>query len=219
VCGPYASNLDEFTHLQQVAEVRLVGEHGTLDGAELVILPGSKHVAADLAWLRASGLAHAIAAAAHAGVPILGICGGLQMLGLRIDDPHGVEGEAEGLGLLPVITTYGPEKRTARTATPLPDLPDPWRWLGGRTVSGYEIRHGQSRLDIPSAATQALPDELGFTIANVLGVYLHGLLEDPATLFALTGQHAAPLDDVFEFLADAIDAALDQAWLTDQLSR
>jgi adenosylcobyric acid synthase len=219
VCGPYASNLDEFAPLQQVADVRLVGEHGTLEGAELVILPGSKHVAADLAWLRATGLADAVVTAAHAGVAILGICGGLQMLGRRIDDPHRVEGEADGLSLLGVVTTYGPDKRTARTVIRLPDLPEPWRWLGGRAVSGYEIRHGESRTDTASAVTTALPDGLGFTTANVLGVYVHGLLEDPAILFALTGRHAEPLDDVFEQLADAIDAALDQVWLADQLAR
>jgi adenosylcobyric acid synthase len=218
VCGPYASNLDEFTHLQQVADVRLVGDHGTLDGVEMVILPGSKHVAADLAWLRATGLADAILIAARGGVPILGICGGLQMLGRRIEDPHGVEGEAEGLGLLPVITTYGADKRTTRTTTQLPELAEPWGWLGGRTVSGYQIRHGHSRSDSPSAVTRVLPNGLGFAADNVLGVYLHGLLEDPDILLGLTGRRPTALDEVFEHLADAIDNALDQAWLADQLA-
>jgi adenosylcobyric acid synthase len=75
-------------------------------------------------------------------------------------------------------------------------------------VRGYEIRHGHTRPDTPSAATSALPDGLGFACANVLGVYLHGLLEDPAVLFGLTGRQAATLDAVFDHLADAIDAVL-----------
>jgi adenosylcobyric acid synthase len=219
VCGPYASNLDEFARLQQVADVRLVAEHGTLDGAQLVILPGSKHATADLAWLRATGLADAVVTAAQSGVPILGICGGLQMMGERIEDLYGVEDEAGGLGLLPIVTTYARDKRTARTDTRLPRLPEPWGWLSGRTVRGYEIRHGHSRSVDPTTTVNALPDGLGFASGNVLGVYLHGLLEDPAILIGLTGEHAAPLDDAFEHLADAIDAAIDEDWLARQIFR
>jgi adenosylcobyric acid synthase len=106
VGGPYASNLDEFVRLQQVADVRWVRTPAALTGADLVVLPGSKHVANDLAWARSCGMADAVISAAAAGVPVLGICGGLQMLGGAIEDPAGVEGSAEGLDLLPVVTSY-----------------------------------------------------------------------------------------------------------------
>jgi adenosylcobyric acid synthase len=215
-CGPYASNLDEFVALQQVARVRFVDGPTALNDVDLVILPGSKHVAADLAWLRTQGLDEQIAGAARAGVPILGICGGLQMLGGAIEDPEGVEGAAKGLDLLEVTTTYRGDKRTARTAAVFGPLPAPWSWLAGRSVSGYEIRHG--RTDAAPAVTEVLPNGLGYLNGNVLGVYLHGLLEDEEVLAALTGRRPPALATVFDHLADAIDHHLDPNWLKDRLT-
>ena len=83
-----------------------------LDGADLVVLPGSKHVAGDLAWLRDRGLDRAIADRAARGERVLAICGGLQLLGGAIDDAAGVDGSGISLGLLPVRTVFRPEKRT-----------------------------------------------------------------------------------------------------------
>jgi adenosylcobyric acid synthase len=211
VCGPYASNLDEFVGLQQVADVRLVADHGRIDDAELVILPGSKHVAADLGWMRRTGLADQVLAAAAAGVPVLGICGGLQALGTRIDDPAGVEGTAVGLGLLPILTTYHPDKRAVSTTTRFAALPSPWTWLAGQSVTGYEIRHGYSEPTTNLLA--ALPAGLGYCVGNVIGVYLHGLFENHDVLKAFSGREPEPLDTVFDFLADAIDTHLDDRWL------
>jgi adenosylcobyric acid synthase len=216
VCGPYASNLDEFAGLQQVADVRLVGEHGRIEDADLIILPGSKHVAADVAWLRDSGLAEQVLAAAAAGVPVLGICGGLQALGTRIQDPAGVEGEARGLGLLPIVTTYDADKRTVRTTARFGSLPGSWPWLEGRSVTGYEIRHGRSAATASNLAS-ALPDGLGYAAGNVIGVYLHGLFENHEVLKAFSGSEPEPLDTVFDGLADAIDAFVDDRWLTRHL--
>ena len=214
VCGPYASNLDEFTALQQVADVRLIGDRGSLAEADLVILPGSKHAARDLAWLRATGLAGQVAAAVAQGVPVLGICGGLQMLGLRIDDPGAVEGAAEGLGLLPIVTTYSPDKRTVRSRAQFARLPEAWDWLSGRGAGGYEIRHGHSRpVDDAAECCTVAPDGLAFAAGNVLGVYLHGLFESPDVLEAFAGRRPEPLDAVFDHLADALDTHLDQRWL------
>ena len=142
VCAPLASNLDEFAGLQQVAEVSWVRAPGHLGPTDLIILPGSKHVARDLAWLRRTGLSTAVTEAAAHGTAVLGICGGLQMLGHRIEDPAGVEGAAEGLGLLPVETRYRTAKRTTRSSACFGPLGSPWTWLGGRVVTGYEIRHG-----------------------------------------------------------------------------
>ena len=98
---PTASNLDEFRRLEQVARVDWATDPSAITDAEVVVLPGSKHVAADLAWLREHGLADAITARAAAGGHILAVCGGLQMLGDRLHDEAGVDGSAEGLGLLP----------------------------------------------------------------------------------------------------------------------
>jgi adenosylcobyric acid synthase len=216
LCGPYASNLDEFAGLQQVADVRLTGDHGRLEGAELIILPGSKHVAADLAWLRRTGLAEQVLAAAAAGVPVLGICGGMQALGTRIVDPTGVESEAQGLGLLPVVTIYDADKRTSRKSAHIGSLPGPWSWLENRSVTGYEIRRGRSEATTNDLFC-ALPEGLGYAAGNVLAVYLHGLFENHEVLKAFSGSEPEPLDTVFDGLADALDAHVDHRWLAHML--
>jgi len=106
---PTASNLDELKPLEEVAHVRWLVDPSGIDDLDLVVLPGSKHVAADLAWLRATGIAETIVSLDR---PVLGICGGMQMLGERIDDPVGVDGSAEGLGLLPLRTEFRRRKVT-----------------------------------------------------------------------------------------------------------
>jgi adenosylcobyric acid synthase len=206
---PTASNLDEFKALEQVADVVWATAPPHLDGADLVVLPGSKHVASDLAWLRARGLAGALTRSRC----VLGICGGLQMLGQRIDDPAGVEGSAVGLGLLALRTTFAEQKATRRTTATFAELDEPWAALAGVEVSGYEIRHGETvTLDGPAV----LEPELAFAAGSVLGVYLHGLFEQPAFVRALLG--AAPgrsLDEELDRLADAVEPHLDvEALLT-----
>lgn len=217
ICSPHASNLDEFTALQRLADVRLVGDCEDLSDSELVVLPGSKHVAADLAWLRGTGLAERVVAAAAAEVPVLGICGGLQMLGVRIEDPFGVEGAADGLGLLPIVTTYLPDKRTELTSCRF-ELPAPWSWLSGLAISGYEIRHGRTSRIASGPEMTALPDGLGYVLGDVLGLYLHGVFEDRHVLKAFTEREPQPLHEVFDQLADAVDAAIDQDWLERRIS-
>src|ERR1019366_9480914 len=130
---------DEFVQLQQVANVDWVRTVDQLVDADLIVLPGSKHVANDLGWLHDTGLAHAIADAAQDGIAVLGICGGLQMLGQRVEDPAGVEGDAEGLALLPIVTRYEKAKRTVQTSVHFGPLSPPWSWLGGGRGWGYEI--------------------------------------------------------------------------------
>jgi adenosylcobyric acid synthase len=216
LCGPYASNLDEFVALQQVANVQFVGQPCSLVDFDLVVLPGSKHVAADLAWLRSTGLAAGVAAAAGAGVRVLGICGGLQALGRALDDPDGVEGAARGLGLLNVDTTYASAKRTVATTAEFARMPLEWEWLSGRSVRGYEIRHGVTTAF--GAVDVALSGGRGFVSGNVLGIAVHGVLEDRDVLGALTGHLPAALDAEFDALADAVEAHLDVTWLAEHLS-
>ncbi|MDX6466812.1 MAG: adenosylcobyric acid synthase, partial [Gaiellaceae bacterium] len=143
---PTASNLDEYKLLEQVARVRWATTPGDLVGASLVVLPGSKHVAADLAWLRSTGLADAVIAG---DAPLLGICGGFQMLGRRLEDPHGVDGSADALGLLPLVTRFARAKTTRQTLARFGELPPPWGSLSRLEVRGYEIRHGETTVEEP----------------------------------------------------------------------
>lgn len=196
---PTASNLDEYRLLEQVACVAWVTEPASIDGAELVVLPGSKHVAADLAWLRRSGLADAIAARAAAGGRIVGVCGGLQMLGRRLDDAAGVDGSAEGLALLPVTTRFERDKLTRRANVAFGELPAPWEPLDGLAFDGYEIRHGRLQPDLEVVAS-----------GPVLGVAAHGAFESEQVLEALFGRvPARSLDAAFDELADAVEEHLD----------
>jgi adenosylcobyric acid synthase len=166
---PYASNLDEFDPLVHAPGVTVVPIRGRarLDGYHAVLLPGSKNTVASLRYLRQSGLAAEISRAAQRGVPVLGICGGLQLLGSKIHDPHHLEsGDCPGLGLLDLTTTLVPTKTTQQREVP-------WQ---GTLVRGYEIHHGQTQA---GAGVQAyLPDGLGWCQDNVYGVYVHGLFEN-----------------------------------------
>jgi adenosylcobyric acid synthase len=209
---PTASNLDEFKALEEVADVVWAGAPADLDGAALVVLPGSKHVAADLAWLRERGFAERIATLAARSTRILGICGGLQMLGDRIDDPAGVDGNGHGLGLLPLRTRFDREKRVERVTSTFPALPEPWAQLTGASVAGYEIRHGAVVAE--PGAVPALPDGRGYVSGPVLGVTLHGVLESPEVAAALVGRRPdTALDMVFDELADVVEEHLDLALL------
>jgi adenosylcobyric acid synthase len=205
---PTASNLDEFKALEQIADLRWVRRPEEIGGVDLLILPGSKHVTADLAWLTRSGLVAAVRGRAAAGLPVLGVCGGMQMLGERIEAEDGVDGSAPGLGLLPITTSFARSKRTERIAARFRPLPAPWAPLGEKKLAGYQIRHGRSRPTAPVA--EALPDGLGFVDGPLLGIYPHGLFEQPELVSALFGR--APgrsLQAVFDELADAVEEHLD----------
>jgi adenosylcobyric acid synthase len=123
-----------------------------------------------LSSLRKTGLdAEVIRAAAH-GTPVVGVCGGMQLLAHRIQDPHRLEGEEmEGLGLLDIMTTLIPEKATRQREV---------AWTGGEIVRGYEIHHG--RTTPGPAVHEYLAEGLGWEQGNIRGVYLHGLFENTA---------------------------------------
>ncbi|PTA42401.1 cobyric acid synthase CobQ [Micromonospora sp. RP3T] len=157
--------------------VRLTVEPAELAAADLVVLPGSKSTVADLAWLRETGLADAVLGHAAAGRPLLGICGGFQMLGRAIHDPvESRRGSVPGLGLLPVEVTFDRRKTVRRaegTAAGDTDVP----------VDGYEIHHGRV-----SAADPGLPPLLryadgtgeGARLGAVYGTHWHGAFESDA---------------------------------------
>ncbi len=221
VAYPRISNLDEFQPLKNLPGVQLVWARtpAQLHGADWIVLPGSKATAADLGWLRAQHLDAAIAAHAGQGGAVLGICGGLQMLGEALIDLHGVEsqagidGNAPGLGLLPLVTSFAPHKTVRRTQARFGAATGAWAPLAGVPVAGYEIHSGQTAQHPAMAAKGDLAHALIPRIAwqnaagNVLGVYLHGLFEDAGVLQALFGAQAPTLDAAFERLADEIERA------------
>ena len=223
---PRISNHTDFDPLRLHPQVDLqfIGPGQAMPPADLIILPGSKSVRADLARLREHGWDAAIARHLRYGGKVLGICGGLQMLGTRIDDPHGLEGPAgssAGLGLLDYATVLEPEKqlRNVRGRLALDDL----------DVSGYEIHAGVSSGPALASPAVRLDDGRGdgalSADGQVMATYLHGIFEQPqacAALLAWAGlREARPVDyharrerDI-ERLADLVEAHLDTRLLRE----
>jgi len=212
---PRISNLDEFTPLRRVPgiSVQWARSAQSIAEADLLVLPGSKHVAHDLAWLRERRLDQPIGEHIRAGKPTLAVCGGLQMLGESILDPHGVEGEAQGLALLPYTTVLESRKRYQHGRYVFDSLTGYWGPLSGLAFQGYEIRHGATRPLRASAGAlaplaQALPQETGWQHGPVLALYTHGLFENAAVLRALFGAHTPTLEDTFDGLAEFVGSRL-----------
>ena len=231
---PHISNFDDFDLLGAEPAVRLryVGEAAALARPDLLILPGTKATMADLSFLRATGLAERILALARAGTPILGICGGYQMLGRRIQDPDRVESaeaEVAGLNLLPVQTRFLGEKRTrqvrARTAT----NDGPFASLGQEVVSGYEIHMGVTEsagtplFRVQAKGEEEHPDGCLGAGGQIAGTYLHGLFESTsarrALLEWLAGRRGVQLQVAstlsrqaeYDRLADCVEEHIDVA--------
>ncbi len=225
VAYPRISNLDEFQPLRSAPNVRLTwARHPSeLDDVDWIILPGSKHTTSDLNWLRANHLDSAIHRHVQLGRPVLGICGGLQMLGRTLTDVDGVEGiagnEVAGLGLLDVQTCFDAHKLLSVTSAHFGSemASSAWRALANTPVQGYEIHHGRTEACSANAhpiLKHADGHQLGWLQGSVLGVYLHGLFEDHRALHALLGQDAPSLNQVFDGLADYVDAHFSPATLS-----
>ena len=219
---PRISNHDEFLPLELEPGVRLrfVDDPAEVRAADLVILPGSKSTVSDLAWLREHGLAGAIAVRAGRGAPVLGICGGCQMLGLAIDDPEGVESaerSVPGLGLLPFRTRFRREKTVAQVrARPLtPSFLD--TGLPAETLlAGYEIHAGVleplagarpayrlcQRNERSSDSDDGAVDRDGV----VVGTLIHGLLENAALRAALVANFRARITGTAGDSVDSVDS-------------
>ena len=173
---PRISNFTDFAPLERhpAVGVRYVARPEELGRPDLVILPGTKSTLDDLRWLRQRGLEAAVQRLAAGGVPVIGICGGYQMLGETLSDPEGTEGGGAlaGLGLLPVDTVFRREKTRTRTAGTFPAGEGFYAPLSGVPYEGYEIHMGVS------GGLFALEN-------RVLGTYLHGLFDSAPLLQAL----------------------------------
>ncbi|HEU4946442.1 MAG TPA: cobyric acid synthase [Kribbella sp.] len=211
--------ISNFTDLDALAvepttRVFFTADPADVRDADLVVLPGSRATTSDLAWLRTTGLADAVSLRVGAGLPVLGICGGYQVLGGPIEDPYGIEGGGDhtGLGVLPVATVFAREKVLARP-----------------TRTAYEIHHGVVRLTGEAAEFPG-----GCRAGATWGTIWHGLLDDDATrhtflteVAAMTGRpapdgsvsFAAQRESRLDRLADAIDEHLDTAALLDLIER
>jgi adenosylcobyric acid synthase len=213
VAFPRISNLDEFQPLRRCPGVRLRWARASRDteGVDWIVLPGSKHTSGDLAWMRTIGLDAAIVRHATNGGRVLGICGGLQMLGETLTDPHGVDGSARGLGLLPLETTFARDKLLRHTSARFARVGAAWAPLAELAFDGYEIRHGRTtpRPGTENQTGVALRNESGEPIGwqrdNVLGIYAHGMFESAALMTRLFAAPHRSLDDVFDGLADFVD--------------
>lgn len=183
---PRIANFDDAEPLAREpgVAVRFVARASEIDAADIVLVPGSKSTIADLAWLRARGLASAIERAAHDGRIVLGLCGGFQMLGERLADPHGVEtgGEAAGLALLPIFTTFASPKTSVRVRARVIGH-GPLAAAADAEVHGYEIHAGVTIRDGGRAALTVVergggPADAtdGAVAGSVVGTYVHGLL-------------------------------------------
>jgi adenosylcobyric acid synthase len=210
VAWPRISNLDEFEPLLRMPHVHVTWarDAAQLAAADWVILPGSKQTSADLAWLRSRGMDAAVAAHAAQGKPVLGICGGLQALGEALVDIHGIDGNAPGLGLLPLVTLFEPDKIVRRQSATFGSVDGPWAPLSGLVLDGYEIRHGRTAQHAGMAAGRpVLGQDLGWQAGSVLGISVHGLFESAAVQQALFGCTVPALDAAFETLANAVQSA------------
>ncbi len=196
--------ISNFTDIDALAAepgvlVRYAAGPAELADADLVVLPGSRATVADLAWLRDRGIAEAITARAAKGLPVLGICGGYQMLSRQIDDDvESGEGVVAGLGVLPARVAFGAEKRLGRPAGTAYDA----------DVAGYEIHHGIAVLD-PGAD----PFLDGCRAGAAWGTSWHGTLENDAFRRAFLAEVAALAGRDFTAAPDTDFAALREARL------
>ncbi|MFH1647673.1 MAG: cobyric acid synthase CobQ, partial [Chloroflexota bacterium] len=232
---PHISNYDDFDPLEEEGcTVHYVTQRFELGSPHLIIVPGTKSTVADLAYLRHSGLERIIVTKARAGTPVVGICGGYQMLGRQILDPQGVESEnaeVAGLGLLDVVTEFAPEKSTRQVRARVLANSGLLAGTRGQELTGYEIHMGRTVSGGKAGAFQieATPqgpadytDGVLDAGGTVLGTYMHGLFHNDAFRQVFldnlrgywglaAGHNGAPLekDKEYDKLAALVRASLD----------
>ena len=187
---PRLSNFTDFTVLEATdgVGVRYVSAEKELGRPDLIILPGTKNTISDLLWLRQNGLEAAIKHLNADGTPVIGICGGYQMLGRRITDSSGVEGGGSiaGMGLLPTETDFAEEKHRTRVGGRV-KAEGLWKPFDGAELEGYEIHMGQTVLLDGAEPLDQLDNGHadGCAAGNVMGSYLHGFFDSAEVRKAL----------------------------------
>lgn len=173
---PKLSNFTDFAPLDAhpLLGVRYAGQPRELGEPDIVLLPGTKSTMADLLWMRQNGLEAAVLKLAAKGTPILGICGGYQMLGEWLSDPEDVEdgGELRGMGLLPVRTVFARQKTRTQTSGAVQAEP-----FYGAKLRGYEIHNGKTTGAATPFCTLQNGAADGCVSGTVFGTYLHGLFD------------------------------------------
>ena len=220
---PHISNFTDFAPLatHPALSVRYVGAPAQLAEPDLVILPGSKNTMGDLGWLHQNGLEMAIRRLHGNGMPVMGICGGYQMLGETLSDPHGVEhgGTMNGMGLLPIHTVFSPEKIRTQTKATVCAFSD-------AAVQGYQIHMGRTDTGtLPPFCRLTDGTVDGAVQDGVFGTYLHGLFDSGELTTAMADwllerkgldksavaleSHQDYQDRQIDILADAVRQSLD----------
>jgi len=189
VAAIYFPHISNFTDLSPLEDDPLVDLHylhrcRSLTGYRMLVLPGSKNVRGDLDWLRRMGWEEEIRKFRESGGLIIGICGGFQMLGEGIVDPHGLEGEpgkSSALGLLPVTTELEQEKYLSNSVG--------WSVEGGVPASGYEIHMGRTEVSGACSPFLYVTERNGLAVKGtdgvvsaderVIGTYFHGIFDEP----------------------------------------
>lgn len=232
---PHISNFTDFNPLQSLdgIGVRYVSEASQFGFPDFVILPGTKNTMGDLKWLRQNGMESLVLKHAAAGKGVLGICGGYQMMGRLLEDPHGVEegGSLRGLGLFDTKTVFSQEKVRTQAAGTIGAIPGILSGMSNLPVEGYEIHMGDtvhlggeavfSTVSVPGCEQK----QDGCCQGNLYGTYLHGLFEsgDITSAFAKSllqekgfdGKEVRAMDIVqlreqeYDKLADILRKSLD----------
>ncbi len=191
---PHISNFTDFEAFKLIdkVSVRYVDDVCKLGTPDLIILPGTKSTIADLNWLKSRGLAFCIQGLS-VKVPVCGICGGFQMLGLLVSDPDNIEGggKSEGLGLISMTTVLSAQKTTCQASGTFKDLTGDFACLNGLKYTGYEIHNGVSlpvNNMVKDDGSHDIAEDLAWTAcrmghyqsrsANVMGTYVHGVFDE-----------------------------------------
>ena len=193
---PRISNFTDFNPFESIPGVslRYVKHPRDLHSPDMIILPGTKNTMGDLIWMRESGMEAAILKEASRGKLIFGVCGGYQMLGETLSDPHGVEngGSMKGMGLLPMETVFAEKKTRTRVHGHFGQLSGVFAPLSGAEIEGYEIHMGESVLKENAGTATKITDsvsgikkEEGAFAGNVCGTYIHGVFDKEASAEAI----------------------------------
>lgn len=222
---PRMSNFTDFAPLEahEVIGARYVQSAEELHNPDMVIIPGTKSTMDDLLWMRQNGIESAIQKLASSGTPVLGVCGGYQMMGEKLQDPHHIEGDLEemhGMGLLPTETTFTNLKTRTRFTADVKA-----KDFEGAKLDGYEIHMGESIVKGDPFLTLENGKDDGCACGTNFGTYLHGLFDTGELTEKLVKylcdrkgieyseaapiSHSTYVEKQYDILADGVRAAMD----------